>query len=384
MTKKRILFIHSIPGPYRTPLLEKLANDTEYDFHIQFMARSASNRVWKENKLNFRHKFLPAYTINIPQGDDIIPIWNNPTVVWEILRGRYDVVICSGWDSLTVFMARVACWLFQIPMIIWAGSTLYEKSWRRTVMHFPVRLLVTSCHALIAYGKASKEYLLSLGVTVDRIIISYNSVDIHMFKKMSTMSSAQKSKLKKRLGIHNRHLILFVGQLITRKGVLDLYQVVNQIRSRLDVGILWVGYGPLQTVIKNLGQQNGFDSQYFHTTHTAQETAQMYAIADLFVMPTHEDIYSNVVAEALASGLPVLTTQENGAGVDYIKPGKNGYIFKAGDVATLEKQILNILQNKSLREKLSRNTWDLVKKYNYDENVKQVKQAIRYVLKGHA
>ena len=340
MAKKRVLFLHTLPSPYRNPLFERLDRDPEYDTVVYFMAKGAKNRVWKNGDLNFKHKFLPELTLNLKEKDDIIPIWNNPTVPIEIARGKFDLVVCSGWDSVASFLARITCWLLGIPMIIWAGSTANEKSWRRTLAYLPVRLLVNSCTALIAYGAASRDYLLSLGAKKEKVFISNNSVDVDFYRKTAQQNSAKKQQLRKSLGIKNKNLVIFVGQLISRKGALDLYRVIEELNRKLDVGVLWVGYGPLENKLKSLGKENSFNDQYFVTTRTPQETAKMYSMADLFVLPTYEDIYSNVVPEALASGLPVVTTHQNGVSVDYLREGENGFVINAGDIESLkEKEI---------------------------------------------
>lgn len=376
--KKKILLIHSLPSPYRNPLLEKLAKDKDLDITIFFMAKSAKNRIWDSSQLNFKHKFLPSLTLNVPLRDDIIPIWNNPTVPWEIAKGGYDLVICSGWDSTTTFIARISCYLLKIPMVVWAGSTENEKSIQRTLMYFPVKLLVKSSTALIAYGEASKNYLIKLGARPEKVFVSFNSVDINLFRNIANQSATSKQQIRSQLGITNKYLILFVGQLITRKGVMDLYDVVKKISKKIDVGIMWLGYGPLKEELKALIVKDKLSNNYFATTQNAKDTAKMYAIADIFVLPTYEDIYSNVVAEALSSGLPVITTKENGAGIDYIKEGINGYTFNAGDKVELKKILSDVLNNPSKLRMLAEQTWGNVKDFNYDENLIKFKEMVAY------
>lgn len=378
MPKKKVLFLHTLPSPYRNPFFEKFFQDKEYDSTVYFMARGAKNRIWKNGKLKFKHKFLPELTLNLKQNDDIIPIWNNPTAPFEVLRGDFDIVVCSGWDSIATFLSRIVCFFKGIPVIVWSGSTVNEKSWRRTVMYWPVKLLVKSCNALISYGKASRDYLISFGVKKEKVFISYNSVDVDLFRQVSQKNKKNKIKMRNKMGIKNKHLAIFVGQFISRKGVLDLYKAMKNVSKKADIGILWVGHGPLEKTLKSLGKKDKLKNQYFAKTHNQEETAKMYSLADFFVLPTHEDLYSNVVPEALAAGLPVITTKENGVSFDYIKEGKNGFVINAKDTKTLEEKILLLTQKKSLRESMSKNTWKLVKNFNYNENVKSFKKAIRY------
>lgn len=380
MKKIKVMLIHTLPSPYRNPLLKLLTEDKEIEYDILFMARGAGNRIWQHDELGFKHRFLPGWVYNLKSNNDIFPIWINPTVPLEIVKGKYDVVLCTGWDSLATFLSWISCSILDIPMIVWAGSTAREKSWRRTIMSLPVKALVRSVSALIVYGTASKEYLESLGAESKKVFISYNSVDIDFFRSIYKENIKKKMTIRKKLGIKNKLLVLYVGQLIRRKGVLDLYEAVKNINKNVDIGILWVGYGELKKVLEDMGKKDKFNDQYFMTTTKIEETAKMYSIADFFVIPTHEDLFSNVVAEALASGLPVISTRENGASRDLIKEGVNGFVIDAGDVDTLTKRIELIANNSSLRSKLSSNTWNSIKNFNYKSNVKGFNQAIKFAL----
>ena len=59
---------------------------------------------------------------------------------------------------------------------------------------------------------------------------------------------------------------------------------------------------------------------------------EYYHVADVFVLPTREDIWGLVINEALAYGLPVITTDKCMAGLEMIENGKNGYIIPVNDV----------------------------------------------------
>ena len=61
---------------------------------------------------------------------------------------------------------------------------------------------------------------------------------------------------------------------------------------------------------------------------TKKELADWYQAADLFVMPTREDVWGLVVNEAMAYGLPVISSDMCGAASEMVKNGYNGYIFE--------------------------------------------------------
>ena len=67
-------------------------------------------------------------------------------------------------------------------------------------------------------------------------------------------------------------------------------------------------------------------------------------ISDIFVHPTREDIWGLVINEAMANGLPVITTNRCNAGLELISNGKNGYIIDVDNVEELQNAIMNTLK----------------------------------------
>jgi len=81
---------------------------------------------------------------------------------------------------------------------------------------------------------------------------------------------------------------------------------------------------------------------------------KLYRQADLFVLPTREDIWGLVVNEAMANALPVITTDRCIAGLELVRQGENGFIVPAEDVAALGEKIKEVLLEDSLAERMGR------------------------------
>lgn len=76
-----------------------------------------------------------------------------------------------------------------------------------------------------------------------------------------------------------------------------------------------------------------------------KELADYYRAADIFVLPTREDIWGLVINEAMAYGLPVVTTEKCVAGVEMVCEGHNGYIVPVENTDALKKAILKTLKS---------------------------------------
>ncbi len=130
----------------------------------------------------------------------------------------------------------------------------------------------------------------------------------------------------------DNRLVFAVGQFIHRKG----FDFLLKAASDIDAEIYIIGGKP----------DGNFDQYQDKNVHfldfmTKDKLREYYRAADVFAMPTREDIWGLVVNEALSYGLPVVTTDKCVAGLELIKPGLNGYIVPVEDYKSLALSINN-------------------------------------------
>jgi glycosyltransferase involved in cell wall biosynthesis len=123
-------------------------------------------------------------------------------------------------------------------------------------------------------------------------------------------------------------LLLYVGRLASEKRVELLRPVLDVLPgARLAI----VGDGPLRTTLQELFA----DTPTVFTGYLrGEDLAHAYASADLFVFPSANETFGNVVLEAMASGLPVIAPRSGGL-VDHVINGKNGFLFEPDDLTDL-------------------------------------------------
>ena len=97
---------------------------------------------------------------------------------------------------------------------------------------------------------------------------------------------------------------------------------------------------------------------------TKQDLFKFYKAADFFVLPTREDVWGLVINEAMACGLPVITTDRCGAGLELIQNSKNGYIVKTDDENELADCLNKMMHSENLKE-MGNNALRIMKKYTY-------------------
>jgi glycosyltransferase involved in cell wall biosynthesis len=149
-------------------------------------------------------------------------------------------------------------------------------------------------------------------------------------------------------GHPNDTILLYVGRLSNEKQIHKIGTVLDQVPgTRLAI----VGDGPAR----------GDLTQHFKGTNTkfmgylrGEELWSAFASADIFVFPSAMETFGLVLIEAMASGLPVVTSRVGGVD-DMVRPGVNGYIFNVGDVRGMIDGVRAILSDPSKRQVMGRN-----------------------------
>ncbi len=199
-------------------------------------------------------------------------------------------------------------------------------------------------------------------ISSERIVVIPNGVNLSRFH---LSVKKYKKEIRQSLGFAEYDkIILFVGNNFKRKG---LETVIKSLARLKDVPSLYknlhllvVGKDKTNHFIKLSKQLGVYEKIKF--MGYVKEIEKIYGMADIFVFPSQYDSFASVVLEAMACGLPVITTITNGASM-VIEPGKNGFVLeKWNDDQLLSKYIIKILERP---EEMGMNAYK--KALNYSE-----------------
>jgi glycosyltransferase involved in cell wall biosynthesis len=126
--------------------------------------------------------------------------------------------------------------------------------------------------------------------------------------------------------------IVFVGRLVAHKGINELLEVIDDLiaTNSMDFRIHFIGNGPLSSKIPP-------HPCIKHTSFVEPEKLpQLLKEAKFLILPSNYEAWGLVVHEALLCGLPVISTYQCGAAIDFIEDGINGFLFQSGDKAKLK------------------------------------------------
>jgi UDP-glucose:(heptosyl)LPS alpha-1,3-glucosyltransferase len=196
--------------------------------------------------------------------------------------------------------------------------------------------------------KGKEEIIRHYGVPAEKIEVIYNGVDLDVFHPRNV--GLYRGPLREELQISlDAFVILFLGSGFWRKGLDSLIASFPKIRNEILGAFLIVAgkdrINEYREKARRLGVEKGI--LFLGPTQRAKE---LYAASDLFALPTVYDPFSNACLEAMATGVPVLTTRQNGI-AELIRDGQNGFLISdPGEWRQMGERILGYYYMKARKE----------------------------------
>ena len=184
------------------------------------------------------------------------------------------------------------------------------------------------------------EISLHFGVESSKLQVIYNGVDAAVFHP--GLAGEYRAKTRRQVGIPDDvPVLLHVGSGFERKGVPQLLQAAAQMR-RTDAHIVVVGADRKLKMMRGLATALGLDGRV-HFTGPLRDVRPWYGAADGFVLPTLYDPCPNAALEAMACGLPVVTSTACGA-KEWIEDERNGWVVDALEIGDLSRALDNLAE----------------------------------------
>lgn len=364
---------------------EKLHDHPDIDLTLLLVPR---NRVSKRPLKDWEYKLLPTFPPRFLGGFGIIPrIY--PTMALELWKNRPDIVIIKGYTFTfsTYLYTIIASSLMKLPFILCGEPNIASVKTGSRLKRFLRNLILPPCvrgaAAVLALGKASKAYWCHYGAEEKKVFLAVHAVDNDFFSEGSLRARANKEELKSSLGLHGKTVVLYVGQLIKRKGVDHLLRAYARLRLKTDnVALVIVGDGKLRGELRDLCTEEKIPDVLFAGQKAREEIVKFYGIADVFCLPSVGEAWGLVINEAMACGLPVVTTRMVGASPDLVEDGRNGYVVAERDEEELFLALEKLTAQEALRKEMGRESRKIVAGYTYESAYDGYMGAIRYACRG--
>jgi len=188
---------------------------------------------------------------------------------------------------------------------------------------------VTACHLaeyeaadyIFVLSSFAKKTFLENGIQPEKVILLPSGINTQLFKPCEVTK--------------NPRQVIFCGGISLKKGAHHLLEAAINVQSR---GVKVVLLGSTSAEMCSILDNKTKNVEILPPVQRS-ELPRIYSGAGCFVLPSLEEGLPKVTLEAMACGLPVITT-ENAAGEDLVEEGRTGFIIPAGDVDLLSEKIL--------------------------------------------
>jgi glycosyltransferase involved in cell wall biosynthesis len=198
---------------------------------------------------------------------------------------------------------------------------------------------------IVVLSSFAKRTFEEEGVAASKLAVLPLGVDVGAFRP----SARALDDRAERILSGNPLNVLYVGALSYQKGLFDLARVIGRLA---DARFRFTLVGPVAaesaTTMKSLAGRADVVGKV-----PQRDLPACYEKADLFVFPTIQDGFGMVLAQAKASGLPILTTP-NSAALDMVTPGRDGWIVPIRDAEALEERLLWCADNRAIVAEMTR------------------------------
>jgi phosphatidyl-myo-inositol dimannoside synthase len=266
-------------------------------------------------------------------------------VAWGRQRARrYD--LCFAWSAVPAGLVAMALRKFaKLPYLVRVCGPDIPGFEQRYKPLYPIlspiiRAIWHNAAAVVAKSEGESEMIHALdGITA--VTLVPNGVDLTAFQPGAQIPDAGPLRL------------LCVARLIERKGQHHLIEAVKRlVNDGIDVTLELVGTGDARPKNETQAKKLGLNGRLkFLGYIPREEIARHYADAHVFVLPSYNEGMSVATLEAMAAGLPIVTTRTPGM-AELVEEGVNGFTFPWADVDSLTKHLHQLATDRVLARRM--------------------------------
>ncbi|HZE73101.1 MAG TPA: glycosyltransferase family 4 protein [Pyrinomonadaceae bacterium] len=326
----------NMPSFYQADFFRSLLASEEIDLQVIYARRLPADRLqlgWEDDLHGYPYKFLSPRRREI---DAIKLAWSQSDRI-HIVNGIF------GEPSFTFTCAALALRGSTYLIHSEASDPSTPRSLARRMAKSALGSILTRRAAgVLSISRLAEDFYRSLKVPEEKIYaFGYFR---HNGRAINSPSPSKDN---------NRIEIIYIGQLVRRKGIDILLEALRPLFAQhRNLFLTIVGTGEMQTALQAQVEALGLDGRVlFEGAINSDSVPARLAGADLLVLPSRWDGWGLVVNEAFSAGVPVVVSDRCGA-ADLVRQGINGYVFRNESVAELRACLSAFLDAKTNRPQL--------------------------------
>ncbi len=338
--RPRLVVVTNIPSPYRLHefrVLHEVLQVQGINFEAIFLATTETGRHWQYSpeQAAFPHRIAAGWNMTL-RGK---PFLFNPGVVAELWHKPPTWLWLGGSWYLPTTLA--ASWLGRLRgrtrLLGWNESTAFD---RHTLSHETGdslrRQLVRPYHGWVVPGERAAIYAREAYARPGSPILTFaNTVDESLYRDRVAALRQDRISLRARWRLGKERVFLWPARLSPEKGILEFLGAIESVTGNYIV--LIAGEGPQRPEIEVWLADHPHVSVRLLGHQNIEHLLELYALADVLLLPSLSEPYGFVAVEALWARLPLLLSERVGALPEVLEPGVNGWVIDPAQPETIRQ-----------------------------------------------
>ena len=347
------MILHSGIGTYIKNLITNLFDIDKVNTYTLLGRGKELSKYAEKHNVSIKEFHSPMYSIS-EQVIEPLKLWNT-----EFLH-------CPHYNIPVIYEGEMVVTVHDLIHLIFPQFLKHRTAYFYAKSLF--KLMAVRAKKIIAVSESTKADIVNyLGVREDKVIVIYNGVS-EVFKK--DVSQEECEKLRDKLNLHARY-ILNVSNMKTHKNIETLIKAYSKLRKRgIEQKLLLVGgkkerVGELQVYAE---QFNVAKDVIYIQNIDFEDLPSLYQICDIFVFPSLYEGFGLPLVEAMASRVPVVTS--NVSSMPEVV-GDAGITIEPKDADSLAEAIGKVISDSKLRENMIKMGIKQIEKFNWQNTARK-------------
>jgi glycosyltransferase involved in cell wall biosynthesis len=261
-----------------------------------------------------------------------------------------DVISIQGWSDAASFAAAAWALRHKKGIVIFSESNAYDRK-RAWWSEWLKRRVVGVCDAALVGGRDHADYLVDMGLPLDRIAVGHNIVDNSHFAPQRVVES-------------NLPYFLVSNRLVENKntrGVIEAFAEYRKQTTAAPWNLVILGSGPLEPELR--AQIDSLELSFsvrMEGFRKYEDLPALYHGAGAFILASTWEPWGLVVNEAMAAGLPVIVSKSVGSVCELVRHDDNGLIFDSQDISKLTTHLRALAENPLRAAAMGKRSLDMI------------------------
>lgn len=333
-------------------------------------------------RLSGFHTNIFFHEVSVPT----YPLFDYPPYESALSSTMVDVIINHKLDILHVhyaiphaaaaYMARQILLKqgLDVPVITTLHGTDITLVGRDKTYSPVVTFSINESSAITAVSQNLRDETYNNFKITKDIDVIYNFVDVKRFNKKGL------APFKQVIAPNSEFIIVHASNFRRIKRVDDVMKVFELVHKEIPAKLLLVGDGPERSYIENLSRQCD-SGKHIRFLGRQEEVEDIFAISDVFLLPSEYESFGLVALEAMAAQVPVISTNVGGLPEINIE-GETGFLSDVGDIESMSNNIIQLATHPQLLAKMKENAYKQAQQFDITNIVPQYEALYKKVLQG--